>query len=43
MYTFINCPKCGKENKIDISNSIDELGEVFMCPRCGWKYRYVEK
>ena len=40
---IINCPKCGKEVKIDIANSISDDGEVFQCPYCKYQFRYVEK
>lgn len=39
----INCPKCGKIVNFTVSDSIDELGEVYSCPKCGWKFRYVEQ
>ena len=40
---IIKCPKCGKEVKIDIANSISDDGEVFQCPYCKYQFRYVEK
>ena len=40
---IIKCPKCGKEVKIDIVNSITDDGEVFQCPYCKYQFRYVEK
>ena len=43
MHTVINCPKCGEPNTIKLSNAIDELGEVFICNYCNWKFRYVNK
>ena len=39
----VNCPKCNNLVEINISNSISDDGEVFRCPNCGWKFRYVEK
>lgn len=39
----INCPKCNKIINFTISDSISEDGEVFVCPYCGWKFRYTEK
>lgn len=39
----IKCPKCKKEVEIDIAHSVSEDGEVFMCPYCKWKFRYVQK
>lgn len=39
----IQCPKCKHPVTIDVSKAIDELGEVYKCPNCGWKIRFVEK
>jgi len=39
----IKCPKCHIDVEINIANSIDENGEVFICPNCGQKFRYTEK
>lgn len=39
----ITCPKCKKQYPIDIASAIDEEGEVFQCPNCGWKSRYTER
>lgn len=39
----VNCPKCGKEFNTDISKAIDSEGEVYMCPKCSFKFRFVEK
>ena len=39
----IKCPKCGKEFTINISHSISSDGEIFLCPHCKWKVRYVEE
>lgn len=41
--TIVRCKNCGAHIKIDISKAIDEDGEVFMCERCGFKFRYAEK
>lgn len=41
--TNIKCPKCNKEFEINISKSIDENGEVYQCPYCKFKIRYIEK
>ena len=38
---IINCPKCKKEISIDISKSISDDGEVFVCPECKYKFRYA--
>ena len=40
---IVECPKCGAEVKINIAKAIDELGEVHMCPKCRYHFRYVEK
>lgn len=40
---YIPCPKCKKEVEINIKNAIDEEGEVFHCPHCGWDFRYTTK
>jgi len=40
---IINCPKCGNKVKINISNAIDEFGEVYNCPTCHYMFRYTEK
>lgn len=39
----INCPKCSFPVEIDIANAMDEQGEVFVCPKCGYKFRFVDK
>ena len=39
----IKCVKCGHDVVINISNAIDENGEVFVCPNCGQKFRYADK
>lgn len=36
----IKCPKCKQEININISNAVDENGEIFMC-NCGYKFRYA--
>lgn len=40
---IIKCPKCNKDVKIDIAKSISDDGEVFVCPHCRYKLRYVDK
>ena len=37
----IKCPKCKQEININISNAVDENGEVFLCKNCGYKFRYA--
>lgn len=38
---YVKCPKCKEETEIDISNAIDEEGEVFNCQHCGYPFRYA--
>lgn len=38
----INCPNCGEPVTINIVNAIDENGEVFACPECGYHFRYTD-
>lgn len=35
------CPKCGKDTIVDLSHSISEDGEVFVCEHCKWPFRYI--
>lgn len=39
----VKCVRCGSEVEINISNAMDEEGEVFKCPNCGFKFRYTHK
>jgi DNA-directed RNA polymerase subunit RPC12/RpoP len=39
----IKCPKCQEDVTINIGESISEDGEVFRCPKCGYKFRYVKE
>ena len=39
----INCPKCGKVINFTISDSISDDGEVYKCPYCLWKFRFVDE
>ena len=39
----VNCVKCKHEVEINLSNATDENGEVFKCPNCGYKFRYVKE
>lgn len=41
--TIIKCPKCNKEIEINIKNSIDETGEVYICPYCKYLFRFTDK
>ena len=40
---MVKCPKCQKEVKIDLTNAVDEEGEVFKCPYCNYEFRYALK
>lgn len=42
-FMTIKCPKCQQDVKIDIAHAVDENGEVFMCPHCGYHFRYTER
>jgi predicted RNA-binding Zn-ribbon protein involved in translation (DUF1610 family) len=37
----MNCPKCKEEVPLDVWKAIDEDGEVYLCPHCGWKFRFA--
>lgn len=37
----VNCPRCDTEVEINISNAVDELGEVFECHNCNFHFRYT--
>ena len=37
----IKCPKCKQSVTINISDAVDEEGETFQCPNCGYIFRYV--
>ena len=39
----VKCVKCGNEVVIDIARARDEEGEVFVCPKCGFEFRFVDK
>ena len=39
----IQCPKCHQETEILLNDAVDELGEVYICKHCGYKFRYVEE
>ena len=40
---IVKCPKCNADVEINIVNSLTDDGEVFKCPKCGYKFRYVNK
>lgn len=37
----IKCPKCHEETEFTIRDSISDDGEVFLCTKCKWPFRYV--
>ena len=39
----IKCPKCNGDVVLNIAKCVDENGEVYKCPKCGFPIRYVEK
>ena len=38
----VKCVKCGNNVEIDIAKAVDEDGEEFRCPNCGFIFRYVK-
>lgn len=43
MAKIVQCPKCKADVKIDISDAIDENGEIYICPKCGYQFRFTNK
>ena len=43
MNNTVECPQCHEPVVIDISKCVDELAEVYKCPKCGFEFRWVEK
>lgn len=39
----MKCVKCNNDITLNIATAIDEEGETFRCPYCGFKFRYTEK
>lgn len=39
----MKCINCNNEVEIDIAKAIDEEGEVYRCPHCGFVFRYTDK
>lgn len=39
----IKCINCNNDVEIDIAKAIDEEGEVFHCPCCGFIFSYTDK
>lgn len=42
-FKTVNCPRCNYPVEINIAKAVDELGEEFLCPRCKFIFRYVDK
>jgi predicted RNA-binding Zn-ribbon protein involved in translation (DUF1610 family) len=40
---YVKCINCGHEVEINISKAVDEEGEEFKCPNCGFIFRYADK
>ena len=40
---YVKCIKCNHNVEIDIAIALDENGEEFSCPNCGFIFRYTEK
>ena len=38
----MKCVKCNNEVKLDIAKVLDEEGEVYRCPHCGFMFRYAD-
>lgn len=43
MAKIVPCPKCKADVEIDLANAIDEFGEVYRCPKCGFHFRFADK
>ena len=39
----VKCPICGYDVEINISKAVDEEGEEFICPNCGFIFRFADK
>jgi DNA-directed RNA polymerase subunit RPC12/RpoP len=39
----VRCINCGSAVAIDISRALDENGEEFRCPHCGFVFRYAKR
>ena len=39
----IKCPKCDKDTSFNLSSSVSEDGEVYMCEHCGYLFRYANE
>ena len=39
----VKCIKCNTDVEINIAKAVDEFGEEFRCPNCGFVFRYVPR
>lgn len=39
----MKCINCDNDITLNIATAVDEEGEVFRCPCCGFIFRYTEK
>ena len=39
----MKCIKCDTDITLNIATAMDEEGETFRCPHCGFIFRYTEK
>lgn len=40
---YVKCINCGHNVEINIAKAIDENGEEYKCPHCGFIFRYTKK
>lgn len=39
----MKCVRCDNDVTLNIAMAVDEEGEVFRCPCCGFVFRFTEK
>lgn len=39
----MKCVRCDNDVTLNIATAVDEEGEVFRCPCCGFFFRFTEK
>ena len=39
----MKCVRCDNDITLNIATAVDEEGEVFRCPCCGFFFRFTEK
>ena len=39
----VKCIQCGHDVEINIAKAVDENGEEFRCPKCGFIFRYTKE